>query len=127
MLKQFHFRKEYIRISDVTEHKYAVELFNTFKRKKPLTELLNWDKNGFLASADSIVFLDNYEDQHQDASSDVITHTDQKTYKMATAYMLAHPYGEPNILSSYNFYSMWSGKLVSKIYHNGRTIMKFLP
>jgi hypothetical protein len=96
----------------VTEHKYAVELFNTFKHRKPLTKLINWSKEeGFLASDDAIVFLDNYEDQHQDNAKNIITHDDPKSYIMASAYMLAHPYGEPSILSSYYFTNMWAGKI----------------
>lgn len=88
-----------------------------FYRQKPVTELLNWSKKqDLLPSASALVFLDNYEDQHQDVGSNVITFTDPRTYIAATAYMLAHPYGNPGILSSYYFSDMWAGREIRLFY-----------
>jgi len=33
----------------------------------------------------------------------VLTHSDPKKYKMASAFMLAHPYGFTRVMSSFRF------------------------
>ena len=33
----------------------------------------------------------------------VLTHDDARRYKMATAFMLAHPYGFTRVMSSFSF------------------------
>ncbi|KAH9384812.1 hypothetical protein HPB48_026828 [Haemaphysalis longicornis] len=59
---------------------------------------------GFLPSNDALVFIDNHDNQrgHGGAGS-VLTFFEPRLYKMATAFMLAWPYGVPRVMSSYHW------------------------
>lgn len=95
----------------VTEHTFAEELYSVFKHQTALSQLIKIKSNKkHLPSSDASVFLDNYEDQHLDWRSNVITFKEPKLYKMGTAFMLAYPYGLPEIFSSYRFTNKYAGK-----------------
>lgn len=107
---QFLHRYEYVGFSKITEHKYAEDISDAFSGRKALAQLYKNEKSSNLVpSADAVVFLDNFQDQHLDQATNTISFQTPKTYKVANAFMLAFPYGEPSILSSYYFSNMYAG------------------
>lgn len=64
-----------------------------------------------LKSQSSLVFIDNHDNQrgHGAGGKDILTFRTPTLYKMATAYMLAWPYGVARIMSSYG----WEQKMVN--------------
>jgi alpha-amylase len=95
---------EYFGTGDVTEFKYSSEIGRVFK-----TGNLAWLKNfgpawGFMPSDNAVVFTDNHDNQRgHGAGGNVVTHKDGQLYNLANIYMLAWPYGYPQIMSSYAF------------------------
>ena len=62
-----------------------------------------------LNSSHALVFVDNHETQRDDISN-VVTHNSMRTYKMASALMLANDYGFARVMSSYKFgYDLFRG------------------
>jgi len=58
----------------------------------------------------AIVFVDNHDLQRsKDSNVAKLTYKSGKLYKLASAYMLAHPYGYPQIMSSFHFSSYDQG------------------
>lgn len=47
-----------------------------------------------------MVFVDNHDTQREQGK---LIYKKSKQYKMATAFMLAHPYGIPKVMSSFDF------------------------
>lgn len=47
------------------------------------------------------MFIDNHDNQRE--GGDILTYKDAKQYKMATAFMLAFPYGISRVMSSFDF------------------------
>ncbi|KAH8289977.1 hypothetical protein KR054_004900, partial [Drosophila jambulina] len=77
-----------------------------FRGKDQLRYLSNWGTAwGFAASDRSLVFVDNHDNQrgHGAGGADVLTYKVPKQYKMASAFMLAHPFGTPRVMSSFSF------------------------
>lgn len=61
---------------------------------------------GFLPSEQALVFVDNHDNQrgHGSGSSNILTHKSPKPYYvMATAFLLAHSFGIPRVMSSFHF------------------------
>lgn len=107
-------KTEYSGHGVVTEFLFSNEIGMTFNSKKPLAGLLHWGPaKGFLPSKDAIVFIDNQDNQRGKGSATpwTITFKDAKEYKMANAFMLAHPYGIPRIMSSFEFETYVQGKI----------------
>lgn len=59
----------------------------------------------FVKSEDALVFVDNHDNQrgHGAGGEMVLNYRDGKNYRMATAWALAHPYGNVRIMSSFDF------------------------
>ncbi|XP_015605017.1 alpha-amylase 1 isoform X2 [Cephus cinctus] len=97
--------KEYNRNAAVTEFKHSNKLSNAFQGRDALKWLINWGEGwGFLPSGDALVFVDNHDNQRGHGSGgSILTHKKSKLYKMATAFMLAHPYGVTQVMSSFHF------------------------
>ncbi|XP_046616877.1 alpha-amylase 2-like [Neodiprion virginianus] len=92
---------EYVDLGKVTEFKYGSELSNCFEGNNDLRWLTNWGEDwGLISSDDAFVFIDNHDTQRSD---DVLTYKSSKAYKMAVAFMLAHTYGTPRVMSSFSF------------------------
>lgn len=90
----------------VTEFKFSSEIGRVFRGNDKLKYLINWGPQwGFLQSRDALVFVDNHDNQrgHGPGGADILTYKNPKHYQMAVAFMLAHPYGEPRIMSSFAF------------------------
>lgn len=66
----------------------------------------NWGPEwGFMESKDALVFVDNHDNQrgHGAGGDSILTYKQGRQYKMATAFLLAHPHGIARIMSSYAF------------------------
>ena len=94
----------YLRDGYVTEFKYAALILDAFERGN-LGALTNfWTGPGWLPSDKAIVFVDNHDIQRGHAFGDeVVNYKDGDRYELAVAFMLAHPYGYPLVMSSYAF------------------------
>lgn len=93
---------EYTYLGQVTEFAYGQHLAFLF-RQGLLRDLRNIG-DGKLPSPSAIVFVDNHDNQRgHGAGGDVLTYRDGSLYNLANAFMLAHPYGYPQLMSSYDF------------------------
>ncbi|XP_058813299.1 alpha-amylase A-like [Topomyia yanbarensis] len=99
-------REEYTHLGTITEFRYSAEIGRVFRGYDMLKWLSSWGEGwGFLPSPLALVFIDNHDNQrgHGAGGENVLTYKDSKRYKMATAFMLAHPFGIPRIMSSFAF------------------------
>ncbi|RLU18783.1 hypothetical protein DMN91_009140 [Ooceraea biroi] len=95
-------KHEYNGIGAVTEFRYGMELSNALHGNNLLKWFVNWGEAwNLLPSKDALVFIDNHDTQR--GNSNILTYKSSKLYKMAVAFMLAHPYGNPRIMSSFDF------------------------
>lgn len=97
---------EYADLGAITEFRYSSEIGRAFGGKNPLKWLRNFGEAWeFLNSSKALVFIDNHDNQrnHGGGGNNVLTYKKNKEYKMATAFMLAHPYGITRIMSSFGF------------------------
>jgi alpha-amylase len=95
---------DYLRDGHVTEFKYAAMILDAFERGNlaALTEF--WTGAGWLPGDQAVVFVDNHDIQRGHAFGDaVVNYKDGRRYDLAVAFMLAHPYGYPLVMSSYAF------------------------
>lgn len=101
---------EYFGSGDVTEFKHSSELGRVFK-----TGNLAWLRTfgpswGMMASDKAVVFTDNHDNQRgHGGGGTVVTHKDGQLYNLANIFMLAWPYGYPQVMSSYAFTNPDSG------------------
>ena len=60
---------------------------------------------GMLKDGDALVFVDNHDNQrgHGAGGASILTYHQAKLYKMATAFLLAWPYGSTRVMSSFAF------------------------
>ncbi|GAA3734758.1 alpha-amylase [Spinactinospora alkalitolerans] len=91
---------EYVPAGDVTEFQYHRDISNAFKNGD-IAHLTGLGGN-LVDGEQAVVFVANHDTQR---SHPTLTHTDGDRYDLAQAFMLAHPYGTPKIMSSY----AWSG------------------
>lgn len=99
-------RYEYTDLGAITEFRYSAEIGKAFRGKNHLKWLRNFGEEwSFLESKKALVFVDNHDNQrgHGGGGADVLTYKNDKQYKMATAFKLAHPYGITRIMSSFAF------------------------
>jgi len=97
---------EYLPNGDVTEFKYSKAINDIFSHGKLsyLRDLgIKWD---FLPSENAVIFIDNHDTQRH---NDQINYKSGNLYYLANAFMLAYPYGYPQILSSYPFQNYHEG------------------
>ncbi|XP_045772516.1 alpha-amylase-like [Maniola jurtina] len=98
---------EYTPLGDVTEFRVGIELKNVFRGQNAMKWLKSWGPQwGLSPSETALVFIDNHDTQR---SNDVLTYKEARAYKAAIAFMLAHPYGNPRLMSSYYFASSDQG------------------
>jgi alpha-amylase len=95
----------------VTEYLASKELGLVFQGKKPMHSLLQWGpKKGFVPSKDAIVFTDNHDNQRNFLKGfEILNYKDKRRYILANIFMLAHPYGIPKIMSSFEFNDTFDG------------------
>ncbi|XP_065083097.1 alpha-amylase A-like [Ochlerotatus camptorhynchus] len=93
---------EYNHLGTVTEFQYSSYISRAFSGNDLLVWLQNFGEEwGFLPSQDSLVFVDNHDNQRDHGG--ILTHTVPKPYKMATAFAAAHPFGQLRLMSSFFF------------------------
>ncbi|MFF3947625.1 carbohydrate-binding module family 20 domain-containing protein [Streptomyces sp. NPDC001902] len=93
---------EYTGTGDVDAFQGAYDLKRIFTGEK-LAYLGNWGASwgaGYLASGSSRTFVDNWDTERNGST---LTYKAGATYTLANVYMLAWPYGSPNVYSGYEF------------------------
>ena len=90
---------QYIGTGEVNEFEYSYRLRNYFygsiENLKHITDKL-------IPSNKAAIFVTNW-DTERDNATRVLTYKDGDRYELANAFMLAYPYGTPNIYSGYKF------------------------
>lgn len=99
-------RDEYSPLAAVTEFKAGLELGGCFRGNNQLRWLSTWGTQwGLLEHADALTFIDNHDNERgHGGGGGVLTYKDGKPYRAAIAFLLAHPYGVPQIMSSFDFW-----------------------
>nr|AGE83100.1 AMY [Phlebotomus papatasi] len=98
--------REYTSFGVVTEFKASDELGKAFRGKYPLADLRHWGPlYGLLPPNRALVFVENHDNErgHGAGGENILTYKNGKIYTMAVAFNLAHSYGIPRIMSSYEF------------------------
>ena len=97
----------YYPMGHVTEFTYSSVVSDVFFNG-PLTRLQGdgsiWETVSFLNSDSALVFINNHDNQRgHGGGGHVVTFQDGALHDMATAFMLAYPFGTPRVMSSYAF------------------------
>ncbi|XP_069795542.1 pancreatic alpha-amylase-like isoform X2 [Narcine bancroftii] len=105
---------QYTSLGKVTEFRYGAKLGTVVRRwnGEKMSYLRNWGEGwAFLPSDQALVFVDNHDNQRGQGAggASILTFWDPRLYKVAVAFMLAHPYGQTRIMSSYR----WDRKFVN--------------
>src|SRR5205814_8417994 len=95
---------EYFQNGNVTEFKYSLDLGRVFKGGQ-LAWLSNFGEGwAYMASNKAVVFTDNHDNQRgHGGGGSVLTYKDGALYALGNVFMLAHPYGTPSLMSSFDF------------------------
>ena len=90
--------------SDLTDFQYGYRVTDAFSGRNAATlASLQTLVNGLLPGDKSVVFIDNHDNQRGDNLSYASTVGGVPVYELAAIFMLAHPQGAPNVMSSYGF------------------------
>ncbi|MFR9774789.1 carbohydrate-binding module family 20 domain-containing protein [Micromonospora sp. MS34] len=92
----------YAGMGAVTNFDYQRAVSSAF-RDGNISRLASMPNHGGLTGAQSITFVDNHDTQR---SAPTLTYKNGDRYYLADAFMLAHPYGRPQLMSSYAFGSV---------------------
>ncbi|KAK0060763.1 alpha-amylase [Biomphalaria pfeifferi] len=97
--------EEYFATGRVTNFKFGLELARVFRRQNAMKWLSNFGVGWGMWSSEKVVnFIDNHDNQRgHGGGGGVLTHWEPRPYKLATAFMLAHPYGMPRVMSSFEY------------------------
>ncbi|EGX57213.1 alpha-amylase [Streptomyces zinciresistens K42] len=91
---------EYTRNGDVQEFRYAYDLKRVFNNEN-LAYLKNYGEGwGYLGSGVAGVFVDNHDTERNGST---LNYKDNASYTLANVFMLAWPYGAPDINSGYEW------------------------
>lgn len=91
---------EYLGTGDVQEFRYGRSLKQVFLNEN-LANLKNFGEGwGFMESGKSAVFVDNHDTER---GGDTLNYKNGATYTLANVFMLAYPYGSPDVHSGYEF------------------------
>ncbi|MFR9729168.1 alpha-amylase [Saccharopolyspora sp. MS10] len=90
---------EYSGNGDVTEFGYHHVVSDAFKDGS-LAQLANLPDQVELPGDQAVVFIDNHDTQR---SEPTLTYKDGAAYDLANAFMLAYPYGTPQLISGFAF------------------------
>ncbi|GAA4846174.1 carbohydrate binding domain-containing protein [Kitasatospora terrestris] len=91
---------EYTGNGDVDEFRSGTWLKSAFNGGK-ISDLSTWG-NGLLPSDKARTFVDNWDTERNGST---LTYKYGSAYTLANVFMLAHPYGAPNVYSGYAFSS----------------------
>ncbi|WP_017546713.1 carbohydrate-binding module family 20 domain-containing protein [Nocardiopsis prasina] len=89
----------YTPYGQVTNFDYKRSVASAFANGD-IAGLTDMPDHGGLTSEEAVVFVDNHDTQRYEPT---LTYVDGDRYYLATAFMLAHPYGTPVVMSSYDF------------------------
>lgn len=111
---------EYVGSGDVDEFRYAYDLRRIFANEQ-LSHLSTFGESwGYLPSAKARSFIDNWDTERNGST---LNRTHGSTYTLANVFMLAWPYGSPNVYSGYEFSNHDAGPpnggTVTACYQNG--------
>ncbi|MEU9985534.1 alpha-amylase family protein [Streptomyces sp. NPDC048045] len=91
---------EYTGNGDVQEFRYAYDLKRVFNNEK-LAYLSNYGEGwGYMSSSVAGVFVDNHDTERNGST---LNYKDGANYTLANVFMLAYPYGAPDINSGYEW------------------------
>ncbi|MEH0422688.1 alpha-amylase [Streptomyces sp. B21-083] len=91
---------EYTGNGDVQEFRYAFDLKRVFNNEN-LAYLKNYGEGwGYMSNSVSGVFVDNHDTERNGST---LSYRDNANYTLANVFMLAYPYGAPDINSGYEF------------------------
>lgn len=93
---------EYVGTGDVDAFQGAFDLKRIFSGEK-LSYLSNWGQSwgaGYLSSDKARTFVDNWDTERNGST---LSYKNNATYTLANVYLLAWPYGSPNVYSGYEF------------------------
>ncbi|MFD4757714.1 carbohydrate-binding module family 20 domain-containing protein [Streptomyces sp. NPDC058439] len=91
---------EYTGTGDVQEFRYARSLKQVFNNEN-LAHLKNFGEGwGFMPSSKAAVFVDNHDTER---GGDTLNYKDGADYTLASVFMLAWPYGSPDVHSGYEW------------------------
>ncbi|WP_406493673.1 alpha-amylase family glycosyl hydrolase [Streptomyces sp. NBC_00846] len=91
---------EYTGTGDVQEFRYARSLKQVFNNEN-LAHLKNFGEGwGFMPSSKAAVFVDNHDTER---GGDTLNYKDGAGYTLASVFMLAWPYGSPDVHSGYEW------------------------
>jgi alpha-amylase len=91
---------EYTGTGDVDEFRAAYDLKRIFTNER-LAYLNAWGESwGYLPSARARPFVDNWDTERNGAT---LSYRDGSTYTLANVFLLAWPYGSPQVYSGYEF------------------------
>lgn len=100
-------KEDYYATGDVSEFEYGriVSAALLGKDGYTLAQLATLGESwGLVPTEQAIAFIDNHDKQRGHAGGgDYLTYKDGKRYELAVVFMLAYPYGYPQIMSSYAF------------------------
>jgi alpha-amylase len=91
---------EYSGFGDVTEFRYGDVVGGAFQNGN-ISGLNNLATSMLLASGDAISFIDNHDTQRNGRAR--LTYKNGASYALAEAFMIAWPYGVPQVMSSFSF------------------------
>ncbi|KAH8822957.1 glycoside hydrolase superfamily [Flagelloscypha sp. PMI_526] len=97
---------DYVQNGDVQEFGYTHELQNAFTNGT-ISGLQDLESKGFIAGSSANVFVANHDTERNGDSLN--SKSPSNTYITATIFSLAHPFGTPTILSSYEFTDINAG------------------
>jgi alpha-amylase len=97
---------EYVGTGDVDEFRYAYDLKRVFTSER-LAYLSNFGEPwGYLTTGKARAFVDNWDTERNGST---LNRTYGSTYTLANVFMLAWPYGSPNVYSGYSFSNFDAG------------------
>ena len=92
--------EEYTGFGDVTEFRYGDVVGGAFQSGN-LANLNNLASSMRLGSGDAVAFVDNHDTQRNGKAK--LTYKNGSSYALAEAFMIAWPYGVPQVMSSFTF------------------------
>ena len=107
--------EEYTGFGDVTEFRYGDVVGGAFQSGS-LADLNNLAGSMRLGSGDAVSFIDNHDTQRNGRAK--LTYKNGASYNLAEAFMIAWPYGVPQVMSSFTFSNNDAGPPASS---NGTT------
>ncbi len=98
-------KDQYYATGEVEDFVYAVDLGQAFTSSDSnLAQLQKLDAAGFIGPSDrSVVFVDNHDSQRGHVSGIYLSYKRGPLYVLANVFMLAYPFGDPRVMSSFVF------------------------